>query len=98
MRAEDSARSTSAAQGFGETDQFVGGLLDASQNFLVDDLIAFECVAGRINESRNNHGAKVEHQTIGIRHHRHVTAVSAGGAEKSNNLFFPRTAGQLDHV
>src|SRR5438270_10954794 len=98
MRAEDSARSTSAAQGFGETDQFVGGLLDASQNFLVDDLIALERVARRINESRNDHRSKIEHQTIGVSHYRHVTAVSAGGAKKSHHFFFPRTPGQLDHV
>ena len=70
----------SAAQSLGKANQFVGGLLDPSDYFFVDDLVAFECITGRINESRNNHRSKIEHETVGVSHHRHVTAVSAGGA------------------
>ena len=58
----------------------ISRLLDPSNYFFVDDLVAFECVAGRVYKSRNDHRSKIEHETVGIGHHRHVTAVPAGGA------------------
>ena len=87
-----------ASQCFGESDQVVRHLLDACIDFFVGNLVASECFAGRENEPRNNDTTKIEHETIGVGHDRHVTRSAAGRAQKADNLVVPGAARQLDHV
>src|SRR5436190_279277 len=61
-------------------------------------LLAVKSLGCGKSESRNNDATKIEHQTIGVRHDRHVTCVASGGANETDNFVFPYAASELDHV
>src|SRR4051795_8321884 len=82
-----------AAKRLCKTDQLVRELVNPFPDFLVLELAAFERAAGGVNETRDNHTAKIEHQTAGEGHHRHVAAHSSRRAKKPNDLVFPGTSG-----
>src|SRR3954463_12075647 len=86
------------AQSSGETDQFVGNLPYSFLNLFVDELITVKRLPRRIDKPRNDHGAKVQHQTIRVGHYRHVAAHAAGRAKKANDLILPSAASKLDHI
>jgi len=55
-------------------------------------------VTSRVDESRNDDTAEVEHQTIRQSHYRHVTGRSAGCAQKTNHFVFPCVPGELHQI
>jgi len=68
------------------------------RDFFVSDSFAVESITRSKGEPRNDDAAKVEHQAVGVRHHRHVTRVASGSAKEADDFFFPRATRQLDHV
>ena len=87
-----------ASKRLGEAHKFVGDVFDSLSDFSVHDALAVESVAGGKGEPRNNNAAKIEHETVGVRHHRHVTRVASGGANEPDDFVFPRVPSELDHV
>src|SRR5258708_18895810 len=55
-------------------------------------------VTSRVDESRYDDAAEVEHQTIRQSHYRHVTGRSAGCTQKTNHFVFPRVPGELHQI
>src|ERR1700730_3228671 len=93
-----SPTSSLAAQCSRKANQLLRYFVHPFFNFLVDQLFPVEGVARGIDKPRNNDGAEIKHQAVGISHNRHVAVHSAGCAQKSDNLVFPGAAGELNHV
>src|SRR5438046_7406479 len=87
-----------APKRFGKTDKIIGDVFDSLRDFFVGDALAAESVACGKGEARNNDATKIEHQTVGIRHHRHVTRMASRGAKKPDDFVLPRAPGELDHI
>src|SRR6266480_453380 len=97
-RRTDLERKNLASKRLGEAHKFVGDVFDSLSDFSVRDALAVESVADGKGEPRNNDAAKIEHETVGVRHHRHVTRVASGSANEPDDFVFPRVPGELDHV
>ena len=67
-------------------------------DFFIADVLAVERFGGGKRKPRNNDAPKIKHEAVGIGHDRHVTAVAAGGAKKTDDLVFPRAPGKFNHV
>src|ERR1700732_1428080 len=50
-------------------------------------------VTGRVDESRNNNTAKVEHETVRQTHYRHIARGPSGRAQESHDFVFPGVTG-----
>lgn len=79
-RAVPQQRALGAAQRPGKSHKLVSDLPDPINDSLVADSLAIENMRGGKREARDNNTTKIEHETVGVRHHRHVTALSPGGA------------------
>src|SRR5438045_7832828 len=83
---------------FGEANEFVGDLFDSLGDFFVVDALAVESMGCGKREPWNNNATKIEHETVCVRHHRHITRVASGRAKEADNLVFPCTSCELEHV
>lgn len=57
-------RLVSAAEGLPETDRLGGQFFDALADLLVLQFVTGKRVAGRIDETRNDHATEIEHQAV----------------------------------
>jgi hypothetical protein len=64
-------------------------------NRVAGDRFSTEIAPGCVNEARQNHAAKIQHERIRDRHDRHVARRAAGGAKEANDLVFPGIARQF---
>jgi len=92
------SRGLLGAEGGGDAGGLVGAVGDAGGDLGVGDGFAGEGGAGGVNETRDDHGAEIEHETVGERHDAHVAARTAGGAEEARDFIFPAFAGEFDEV
>ena len=83
---------------FGEANEFVGDLFDSLGDFFVVDALAVESMGCGKREPWNNNATKIEHETVCVRHHRHITRVASGRAKEADDLVFPYASRELDHV
>src|SRR5438552_8709380 len=72
--------------------------LNSFGDFAVRHRFVIECFSRGKDKSRHDRATEIEHQAIRVSHYRHVTTLSAGGAEKAYDFIVPGFAGQLDHV
>ena len=56
---------------------------------VVADALIVEIRRGRVDESRHDHTAEIEHKAVRHRHHGHVRGMAASGIEKCDRLVFP---------
>ena len=58
------------AQRLRETDELARDFLDAPGHLLILQLLAIKGIAGRVNKTRNDHGAEIEHEAVRESHDR----------------------------
>src|SRR5215207_11265217 len=81
-----------------EASRSFGKLLNAARDLWFGDLPAGEVPALRVGKTRQDDAAKIEHEGVGERHHRHVTQRASRRAEEADNFVLPSASSQFDEV